>query len=561
MVVSRTPNMTDYEAECRGFQLNVPEYFNFAIDVIGKWASDPNKLAMLWIGQNGEERHLSFAHFAERSSRAANAFAALGIRKGDRVLVMLPRIPEWWESVLGLMKIGAIPIPCTTLLTPKDIQYRAEVSEAVVFITDNEGSFKYDQVRKECPTIRFPILVDEHNADLTGREWWTDYYQVINEASPAFTGPKTRSDDPCLVYFTSGTVGYPKMVLHTHASYPIGHTITAKYWLDLHEDDLHWNLSEMGWAKAAWSNLFGPWVMGAAMFIQDARGKFNAIETLEMLHKYPITTLCAPPTAYRMLVLDEPLAYLKAHPPKALRHCVGAGEPLNPEVIKTWQQNTGMIIRDGYGQTETVLLCANFPPLEVKPGSMGKPSPGFEVSVIDHEGSELPPNKEGDIAVKVKPHRPTWMFKEYWRNPEATNACIRGDWYITGDRAYKDEDGYFWFVGRADDVIISAGYRIGPFEVESALKEHPAVAESAVVASPDEMRGEIVKAFVILAPGYTASPALASELQEHVKRVTAPYKYPREIEFVESLPKTISGKIRRVELREMERQKELGKSS
>ena len=553
--------MTDYEAERRGFQLNVPEYFNFAIDVIGKWASDPNKLAMLWIGQNGEERHLSFAHFAERSSRAANAFAALGIRKGDRVLVMLPRFPEWWESVLGLMKIGAIPIPCTTLLTPKDIQYRAEVSEAVVFITDNEGSFKYDQVRKECPTIRFPILVDEHNADLTGREWWTDYYQIINEASPAFSGPKTRSDDPCLVYFTSGTVGYPKMVLHTHASYPIGHTITAKYWLDLHEDDLHWNLSEMGWAKAAWSNLFGPWVMGAAMFIQDARGKFNAIETLEMLHKYPITTLCAPPTAYRMLVLDEPLAYLKAHPPKALRHCVGAGEPLNPEVIKTWQQNTGMIIRDGYGQTETVLLCANFPPLEVKPGSMGKPSPGFEVSVIDHEGSELPPNKEGDIAVKIKPHRPTWMFKEYWRNPEATNACIRGDWYITGDRAYKDEDGYFWFVGRADDVIISAGYRIGPFEVESALKEHPAVAESAVVASPDEMRGEVVKAFVILAPGYTASPALASELQEHVKRVTAPYKYPREIEFVESLPKTISGKIRRVELREMERQTKLGLSS
>jgi len=559
--------MTDYEAERRGFHLDVPEYFNFAIDVIGKWASDPNKLAMLWIGQDGEERHLTFAHFAERSSCAANAFAELGIRKGDRVLVMLPRIPEWWESVLGLMKIGAIPIPSTTLLTPKDIQYRAEVSEATAFITDNEGSFKYDQVRKECPTIRFPILVDEHNAGrdksgpYAGREWWTDYHQVVDEASPAFTGPKTRSDDPCLVYFTSGTVGYPKMVLHTHASYPIGHTITGKYWLDLHEDDLLWNLSEMGWAKAAYSNLFGPWVMGSAMFIQDARGKFNAIETLEMLHKYPITTLCAPPTAYRMLVLDEPMAYLKANPPQALRYCTGAGEPLNPEVIKTWQQSTGMTIRDGYGQTETVILCANFPPLEIKPGSMGKPSPGFEVEVIDHDGNPLPPNKEGDIAVKVKPQRPTWMFREYWRNPDATNASIRGDWYITGDRAYKDEDGYFWFVGRADDVIISAGYRIGPFEVESALKEHPAVAESAVVASPDEMRGEIVKAFVILAPGYTASPALASELQEHVKRVTAPYKYPREIEFVESLPKTISGKIRRVELREMERQKKLGLSS
>ncbi len=559
MAVSKTPNMTDYEAERRSFHLEVPEYFNFATEVIDKWASDPNKLGMLWIGAHGEERHITFAQFAERSNRAANAFTKLGIKKGDRVLVMLPRIPEWWESVLGLMKIGAVPIPCTTLLTPKDIQYRAEVSEAAAFITDNEGSFKYDQVRKECPTIRFPILVDEHNVDLTGREWWTDYHQVVDEESPVFTGPKTRSDDPCMVYFTSGTVGYPKMVLHTHASYPIGHTITGKYWLDLHEDDLLWNLSEMGWAKAAYSNLFGPWVMGAAMFIQDARGKFNAIETLEMLHTYPITTLCAPPTAYRMLVLDEPIAYLKANPPMSLRYCTGAGEPLNPEVIKIWQEVTGMTIRDGYGQTETVILCGNFPPLPVKPGSMGKPSPGFEVEVIDHDGNPLPPNKEGDIAVKVKPQRPTWMFKEYWRNPDATQACIRGDWYITGDRAYKDEDGYFWFVGRADDVIISAGYRIGPFEVESALKEHPAIAESAVIASPDEMRGEIVKACVVLAPGYTASPELATELQEHVKHVTAPYKYPREIEFVDSLPKTISGKIRRVELREMERKKKLGK--
>jgi acyl-coenzyme A synthetase/AMP-(fatty) acid ligase len=559
MVVSRTPNMTDYEAERRSFHLEVPDYFNFAIDVIDKWASDPNKLAMLWVGQNGEERHITFAQFAEHSSRAANAFAALGIQKGDRVLVMLPRIPEWWESVLGLMKIGAIPIPCTTLLTPKDIQFRANVAEAAAFITDDEGSHKFDQVRGECPSVHFPILVVAHNADLSGREWWTNFHQIVDEASPEFNGPKTRSDDSCLVYFTSGTVGYPKMVLHTHASYPIGHTITGKYWLDLHEDDLLWNLSEMGWAKAAYSNLFGPWVMGAAMFIQDARGKFSALETLEMLHTYPITTLCAPPTAYRMLVLDEPMAYLKANPPQALRYCTGAGEPLNPEVIRTWQQSTGMIIRDGYGQTETVILCANFPPLEVKPGSMGKPSPGFEIEVIDHNGNPLPPHKEGDIAVKVKPQRPTWLFREYWRNPDASNACIRGDWYITGDRAYKDEDGYFWFVGRADDVIISAGYRIGPFEVESALKEHPAVAESAVVASPDEMRGEIVKAYVILAPSYTASPELATELQEYVKRVTAPYKYPREIEFVDTLPKTISGKIRRVELREMERQKKLGK--
>ncbi|GAC1348447.1 MAG: acyl--CoA ligase [Ktedonobacteraceae bacterium] len=552
--MAKTPNMTDYEVERRSFSLDVPAQFNFAIDVMGKWAADPKKVAMLWLGQNGEERSITYQHFVERSSRAANAFLALGIQKGDRVMVMLPRIPEWWETVLGLMKLGAVPIPCTTLLTSKDIQFRAEVAEVQGFITDAEGATKFDAVRNECPTIRFTVLVDAAE-----RENWKNFQHIAQQASPEYTGPKTNSDDPCLVYFTSGTVGYPKMVLHTQASYPIGHTITAKYWLDLHEDDLHWNLSEMGWAKAAWSNLFGPWMMGAAMFIQDARGKFNAIETLEMLNKYPISTLCAPPTAYRMLVLDEPIAYMKAHPPKALRHCVGAGEPLNPEVIKVWEEVTAMTIRDGYGQTETVLICANFPPLKVKPGSMGKPSPGFNLSVIDDSGNELPPHKEGDIAVRIKPDRPIWMFKEYWRNPDATKACVRGDWYITGDRAYKDEDGYFWFVGRADDVIISAGYRIGPFEVESALKEHPAVAESAVIASPDEMRGEIVKAYVILAPGYTGSPALVTEIQEFVKKQTAPYKYPREIEFVTELPKTISGKIRRVELREMEQRKKLGK--
>jgi len=471
---------------------------------------------------------------------------------------MLPRIPEWWEAALGLFKLGAIPIPCTTLLTPKDLQFRSEIAEPIAIITDSEGAAKFDQVREQCPTVRVSVLA-EHTHAGAHREGWLNYQTIVRDASPEFTGEKTRSDDPCLIYFTSGTVGYPKMVLHTHASYPIGHTITAKYWLDLGENDLHWNVGELGWAKAAWSNLFGPWLMGAAMFIQDARGKFNALETLEMLHAYPITTFCAPPTVYRMLVLDEPMAYLKANPPKALRHCVGAGEPLNPEVIRTWEKNTGLTIRDGYGQTETVLLCGNFPPLAVKPGSMGKPSPGFEVSVIDFDGSELPPNKEGDIAVKIKPQRPAWMFREYWRNPEATNSCIRGDWYITGDRAYKDEDGYFWFVGRADDVIISAGYRIGPFEVESALKEHAAVAESAVVASPDEMRGEVVKAYVILTPAYTASPELSTELQKHVQRVTAPYKYPRQIEFVDTLPKTISGTIRRAEPRGRERQKKLGK--
>jgi acyl-coenzyme A synthetase/AMP-(fatty) acid ligase len=456
-------------------------------------------------------------------------------------------VVEWWESILGIMRIGAVSMPGTTLLTPKDIVYRANLAETRVVITDAASAPKFDEVRAQCPSIEVLIVVGEV------REGWHSYAALVDAASDQRDRLPTPSSDPCMIYFTSGTVGYPKMVLHTHASYPIGHKITGKYWLDLRPSDLHWNMSETGWAKAAWSNLFGPWNMGAALFIYDGRGKFNARETLEFLQKYPVTTFCAPPTIYRMLVLED----LKAYSFKHLRHCTGAGEPLNPEVIETWRAATGLTIYDGYGQTESVLLCGNFPCMPVKPGSMGKPLPGFEIAVIGDDSQPLLPGKEGDIGVKIAPERPLGLFQEYWRNPEATANCVRGNWYITGDRALMDEDGYFWFVGRADDVILSAGYRIGPFEVESALVEHPAVAEAAVVASPDELRGEIVKAFVILAPGHTASEVLAAELQEHVKNTTAPYKYPREIEFVAELPKTISGKIRRVELRERERQQKM----
>lgn len=536
------PNMTDYEAERRDFKLVAPADFNWAYDVIDRWAADPQHQAMFWVGSDGTERPITFADFSRRSNQLANALAGLGVGHGDRVFLMLPRLVEWWESILGIMKVGAVSMPGTTLLTPKDIAYRANLAETRVVITDAAGAAKFDEVRDQCPTLKILIVVGDE------RPGWHAYEPLVVAADITRARLSTPSSDPCMIYFTSGTVGYPKMVLHTHASYPIGHVITGKYWLDLRPGDLHWNMSETGWAKAAWSNLFGPWNMGATLFIQDARGKFNPREALEFLQRYPITTLCAPPTIYRMLVLEDLGAYTFA----ALRHCIGAGEPLNPEVIDTWRTATGLTIRDGYGQTETVLLCGNFPPLEVKPGSMGKPSPGFDVAVIDFDGTVLPPNREGDIGVRIAPERPLGLFQEYWRNPDASAGCIRGDWYITGDRAIVDEDGYFWFVGRADDVILSAGYRIGPFEVESALIEHPAVAEAAVVASPDDLRGEIVKAFVILAPGHTPSDTLATEIQEHVKQATAPYKYPREIEFVAELPKTISGKIRRVELRERE---------
>jgi acyl-coenzyme A synthetase/AMP-(fatty) acid ligase len=544
------PEMVDYEQTCREFRWEVPEHYNFAFDVVDRWGEDAQKLAMLWVNEQGDEQRLSFRHFTVRSNQVGNALRTMGIRKGDRILIMSPRLPEWWEAVLGIMKIGAISMPGTTLLTPKDVAYRLQSAEAVAVITDEEGALKVEQVADECPTLRLKILLGAE------REGWVNYTRAVAAAMTTLKREPTRGAEPMMIYFTSGTVGYPKMVLHTHVSYPVGHLVTGKYWLDLKPTDLHWNLSDTGWAKAAYSNLFGPWIMGAAMFTFDGRGRFEARQTLELLERYPISTFCAPPTAYRLLVLEN-LGHYRL---SALRHCIGAGEPLNPEVIEAWQRGTGQTIRDGYGQTETVILVANFPPMPVKPGSMGKPSPGFTIAVVDDDGREVPAGTEGDIAVKLTPTRPVGMFKEYWRNPEATSNCLRGEWYITGDRAIKDEDGYFWFVGRADDVIISAGYRIGPFEVESALVEHPSVAEAAVVASPDQIRGDIVKAFVILAPGHQPSEQLMQDLQEHVKRVTAPYKYPREIEFATELPKTISGKIRRVELRQRERdRKAVGK--
>jgi acetyl-CoA synthetase/medium-chain acyl-CoA synthetase len=535
--------MTDYEHERRTCRVAVPERFNFAIDVVDRRAEDdPGKLAMLWIGPDGETRRLGFGYFREASNRCANVLRGLGIGKGDGVLVVMPRLPEWHVVLLGLMKLGAVPMPGTTLLTAKDVAYRVRSAGVKMAITTPESAETIERARADCPTLERLCLVGGT------RPGWDSFDAAMRMASAAIDLEKTRSDDPLMVYFTSGTTAGPKMVLHTQASYGLAHWLTGKYWLDLRPTDLHWNLSDTGWAKAAYSNLFGPWHMGAALLIADDRGRFEAKRCLSLLEAHEVTTFCAPPTAYRMMVLED----LRRFALPRLRHCVGAGEPLNPEVIDAWKKGTGLTIYDGYGQTETVLLVANYRCLPVKPGSMGKPMPGFDVAVIDDEGRETAPGVEGDIAVRVRPERPVGLFREYWKNPEATRHCVRGDWYVTGDRAVRDGDGYLWFVGRADDVIISAGYRIGPFEVESALVEHPAVAEAAVVASPDEMRGSVVKAFVILAPGHDPSPRLAEALQEHVKRVTAPYKYPREIEFVRELPKTVSGKIRRIELRQQE---------
>lgn len=541
---SMGPNMQDYEQTYGQFRLDAPERYNFGFDVVDRWAADPAKEALVWADDHGNDARYTFADIQANSNKFANFMESLGVGKGDRVILMMHRIPDWHWAVVGLIKLGAVPIPCTILLTPKDLTYRLNAAEVKAVVTDADNASKVEEVKDECPTLHSMVILGDE------RPGWHGYREGMEKASAEFSAEKTLSTDPCMVYFTSGTTGSPKMVLHTHASYPLAHTITGKFWLDSKPEDLHWNVSDTGWAKAAYSTLFGPWNMGAAVFVHDSRGKYDPLQTLHLLEKYDISTLCAPPTAYRLLVQED----LSGHKFPALRHCVSAGEPLNPEVIEDWAGKTNLTIYDGYGQTETVLLVCNYRCMEVRPGSMGKPTPGFEMSIVDNDGSEVDPGQEGDIAIKVKPRRPLGLFKEYWKNPRETADSYLGDWYITGDRGIKDEEGYFWFVGRADDVIISAGYRIGPFEVESALVEHPAVVESAAVASPDPERGQVVKAFVVLAQGTEPSPALAAELQEHVKKVTAPYKYPRKVEFVTELPKTISGKIRRVELRRQEQE-------
>lgn len=534
-------NMSDYDTERKNFTWQNPEKFNFARDVIDDWAAkDPTNLAFWWIDDFGNEVKRSFAELSERSKQLCNVLSDLGVQRGDTVIVMLGRNLEWWEILTACLRMGAVCSPGTTQLSPKDIDFRIGAADATCFITDEANAEKLEEVPAAAGKLKGRIIVGGSRAG------WTSYDEKMASASTEFECADTRGDEDALCYFTSGTTGYPKMTIQPH-SYGLAHKITGTYWLDLTPEDLHWNISDTGWAKAAWSSYFGPWNCGATLFIHHTDA-FNPIKSLELLQEYPVTTMCGAPTIYRMFVLQD----LSIYEFPKLRHCVGAGEPLNPEVIETWRQATDITIRDGYGQTESVLLCGSFPCIEPRFGSMGKPSPGIDLAVIDDDGNELPPGQEGDIAVRVKPAWPPGLFKEYRGDEERTKACFNGDWYLTGDRAVTDADGYFWFMSRADDVILSAGYRIGPFEVESALIEHAAVAESAVVASPDDTRGAVVKAFIVLAPGYEASDDLVREIQDHVKEVTAPYKYPRKIEFVESLPKTVSGKIRRVELREQE---------
>ena len=540
------PNMLDYDETYKNFRWNVPEFYNFGLDVVDSWAKKkPEKLALLAIDTDGETtRKISFKELSKESSKFANVLKEIGVKKGDRIFIMVPRIPEWYYAMIGMIKIGAIPMPTTVMATPKDIEFRLNRSDAVMAITDYENSQKVDEVKDKCPTLK-KILV------LGGkRNNWVSYEEHMKKASETLNVEKTKSSDPLMIYFTSGTESYPKMVIHIQA-YAIGHLVTAKFCQDLKESDVHWTIADTGWAKTAWGKLFGQWIVGATIVQFNIKDKFSAADALDTIQKFKVTTFCAPPTIYRMMILED----LSKWDFKNLRHCMSAGEPLNPEVINTWKEHTGLHIYDFYGQTESVALVSNYRCLEVRPGSMGKPTPGHIVEIVDDEGKILPPGEEGNICVKVKPEWPPGIFREYWKDDEKTAKCFRGNWYYTGDRAYKDKDGYIWFVGRADDVIKASGYRISPFEVESVLIEHPAVAEAAVVGAPDDVRGIVIKAYVILAPGHKPSDELRKDIQDFVKRTTAPYKYPRILEFVDKLPKTISGKIRRVELRKMSEKK------
>jgi acetyl-CoA synthetase/medium-chain acyl-CoA synthetase len=516
-----------------------PRHFNFAADVVDRWAQERPDAPALWCVNTttGTDHKFTFRELATLSCQAAELLRNSGIRRGDRVLVMLPRVPQWWIAMLGLIRLGAVPVPGTLLLTARDVAYRLGSAGISAAITNHDGMAKvggFEGVR---------LLVGG------GRSGWIDFDQGIQRASAGFRGERTRSDDPGIIYFTSATTGDPKMVLHSHASYGLGHRLTGQLWLDLRPDDVHWNLSDLGWAKAAWSSFFGPWQMGACVFALDTAGKFDPVMTLNTLAQFPITTWCAPPTALRLIVRQDLSRWHFPH----LRHCVSAGEPLNPEVLSLWRETTGLTFHEAYGQTETVVLIGNYRSLgqPVRAGSMGKPTPGFTVALLDDHLREVPAGREGEVAVRVKPHRPLGLFSEYWHNPKEMAAHFQGDWYLTGDRASRDADGYFWFVGRKDDVIKSSGYRIGPFEVESALLEHPAVLEAAVIGKPDALRGQIVKACVVLRTGIEPGEDLKRDLQTHCKRLIATYKYPREIEFVGELPKTTSGKTRHAELRQI----------
>lgn len=542
-------HFTSQEDFIKNFKIEVPENFNFGYDVVDAWAAEePEKEAILWTNDKGACIHFSYADLKKYTDQTASYFQSLGIGHGDKVMLILKRRYEFWYSIIALHKLGAVVIPATHLLTKKDIVYRCNAASIKMIVMAGEEVITKHVIdaMSESPTVEKLVSI---GPDMP--EGFLDFHKGIESAAP-FVRPQhvNTNDDISLMYFTSGTTGEPKMVAHDF-TYPLGHIVTGSFWHNLHKDSLHLTIADTGWGKAVWGKLYGQMIAGATVFVYDHE-KFTPADILQKIHDYHITSLCAPPTIYRFLIRED----LSKYDLSSLEYCTTAGEALNYSVYETFLKITGIRLMEGFGQTETTLTLATFPWMEPKPGSMGVPNPQYDIDLIKPDGRSAEDGEQGQIVVRTNHGKPLGLFKEYYRAPELTHEAWHDGVYYTGDVAWRDEDGYYWFVGRADDVIKSSGYRIGPFEVESALMTHPAVVECAITGVPDEIRGQVVKATIILAKDYKdkAGDALIKELQDHVKRVTAPYKYPRVIEFVEELPKTISGKIRRVEIRQKDNQ-------
>ena len=541
--LSRTV-FTSQEDYIRNFRIRVPADFNFAYDVVDAYAAEePDKKALLWTDDRGGEIQFTFADMKRETDRTASYFQSLGIGRGDMVMLILKRRYEFWFSILALHKLGAVAIPATHLLTRKDVVYRCNMAgvKAIVAAGEPVITGHIAAAMPESPTTKLLISVGPEVP-----EGFLDFHEGIRHAAP-FVRPQhvNTNDDIMLMYFTSGTTGEPKMVAHDF-TYPLGHISTGCFWHNLHEGSLHLTIADTGWAKAAWGKLYGQWLAGANIFVYDHE-KFTPADILRKIGQYRITSLCAPPTIYRFLIRED----LSKYDLSSLEYCTTAGEALNGAVYDTFKRLTGVRLMEGFGQTETTLTLATFPWMEPKPGSMGVPNPQYDIDLLTPDGRSAEDGEQGQIVIRTDRGKPLGLFKEYYLNDGMMHEVWHDGVYYTGDVAWRDEDGYFWFVGRADDVIKSSGYRIGPFEVESALMTHPAVVECAITGVPDEIRGQVVKATIILGDKYRprAGEELIRELQDHVKQITAPYKYPRILEFVDELPKTISGKILRKAIR------------
>ena len=535
---------SSYEDFMQGFKVQVPEDFNFGYDVVDAWAKAvPEKEALLWANDKGEVKHVTYGALKNITDQCAAFFQGIGIEKGDRVMLILKRRVEWWYAMVALHKIGAVAIPATHMLTDKDIMYRCHMAgiSCIISCGDPIVLGHVQKARRFCPMLRHCISI----GPLVPNGFY-DFWRGLQEAAPLEKIKRNKVTDNFLLYFTSGTTGEPKMVMHDY-SYPLAHIVTAKYWHNLNDESLHLTLADTGWGKAAWGKFYGQMIAGATVFVYDYEGHFKPTELLRVMQDFKISSFCAPPTIYRFLVREN----IEEYDLSSLKWCTTAGEPLNPSIFVKWHDKTGIIIREAYGQTETTMVVGTYPWVTPKPGAMGLRNPQYDIDVVDEKGNSVAPMEQGELVIKTGEEKTLGLFKKYYRNEEMTEQRIVDGKYHTGDVVYYDQDGYFWFVSRIDDVIKTSGYRVGPFEVESALMTHPAVLECAVTAVPDELRGQIVKATIVLNKDYKdkASDDLVKELQNHVKRETAPYKYPRIIDFVDELPKTISGKVQRAAIR------------